>query len=195
MRTLAVTLYEFSELGDSSKTNAKIYIAERFNDCHSEEIEHDIMEELKEEGWSVVKGKIYFQCGYVQSDFLDFKFDSISDNLMEQIAQQALGKKEYRRYKRFKENGLIRIYIGNTDNKHGIDVSIENPYNLDCVDKWITFNEGEIMECVLDVFNDTKSQMHKLAYEQFESFNSNEYVNELCEVNNYKFYEDGELYN
>ena len=166
MKEVKIKVYTIKELNETAKEKALNLLREDNSyDFLSEDLEERLRELLKD---NKIKGddlKIYYSLSYSQGDGVCF-----------------VGNFEYKDY-------LVFIkHIGNYNHKNSVEIDI-----LDSESEEVM--EDDICEEFKEIFDDICDQLEKIGYNCIEYVDSEENLIDMCEINEYTFLENGEMFN
>jgi hypothetical protein len=198
MKTIEIKLYKFEELSKEAQQTA----IEKHRDSNNEFsdradfISEDCNEQIKNAGFE--NPKVIFSLNYCQGDGLSFSADSY--NKLEELFIKHLGKGKEKTAKLLVENCEIKITSNNGHHcyasKSDIDLSLDaygssiNVTDTDRIDKVV----GAVLEDLEDIYMNLCKELEKNGYEHIEYENSDEFIKEEIEGNEYDFTEDGKMY-
>ena len=188
--------YRFSELSEEAKKHALQYWRDKGFDVEVPFSDNDGHEELtKEKGFTGIK--LQYSLGNCQGDGLSFSADYEHDFKLKLVNKYLGPGKE-------KTAALLADYLivhvkGNTGNHYCYasrsDVEVEVDYGgltqANVYDKLMELSEN-IQSDIADDYMDLCKQLEKEGYEHYEHLDSDEYLGEFFEINDYLFYEAGE---
>lgn len=208
MRTITVqhNIYKYEELSDKAKEKAK--------EWYLENQDPSILEDMINEDLAFLFGRdsdlhVQFSLGYCQGDGLNIYGKLPLNKFIECIENEIAGElKEYKGYLTEEEKNTILDYIGYAP-------YIELPENTRycyCIAMYANWyahlEDSEFYECVeeideelIDKFNtlvckamtDLCRHWEKAGYEFFYEVDEDA-MEEMCEANEWEFYEDGTFY-
>lgn len=200
MRTLTIPVYKFSELGDEAKSKARDYFRDDIDlefvvgdFCSIAEIiglKLDTRPVKLMNGQTQGKAEVYYSVGYCQSDYAAF-----------------VGMWRY-------ANGCkkaIRDYAPHDTDLHAIvdqwcDIQRRNFYQLVAVcsvrrDFQVAethtadgrFTRDETLDVATDCVSALAGWLYKRLRDECDYRSSDEYIDEMIALNDYEFYENGEI--
>lgn len=192
-----ITVYTFSELTEKAKANA-INEARKsaITDVHFYDFDDYCIETAKERGMEICKNGLCYSFSYSQGDGLSF---SASFDVRKMIDGALPNLSEKRR-----EILANIIYNIESEQNRGhycfckeSDVTLEYNYNqLDySPHKFpnITYLCDIVLEYAQDLYTDTCAEFERAGYAEIEHQNSDEYISEILESNDYQFTEHGKM--
>lgn len=197
MKTIEIKLYKFSELSKEAKQTA----IENWRKSNWESgdflhfFEEDCNEQISEAGFE--SPAVSYSLSYSQGDGLSFKADKY--NKLSELFLKHLGQGKEKTAELLAEN-CTQILKGNNGrycfaSKNDIDLYFENyssSINTDMV------NCQKVLDKVLkdleNIYIELCKNLENQGYKQIKFENSDEYIIETIEVNDYDFTEDGEIY-
>lgn len=184
--TKTITLYQLSELSDSAKDraisdwrNATDYVElSFFND--------ECVDNAKEAGFD--NAKVQYSLGYCQGDGVSFsaeidvkKFILLArPNMSHARAQIIASNCQY-------------VSTGNSGrycfaHKNDVDLYLDSNKNMPNIEAVVS----DALSIIEDAYMDLCRDFEKDGYAEIENQNSDEYITDTLEANNYEFTEDGE---
>ena len=166
MKEVKIKVYTIKELNETAKEKALNLLREDNSyDFLSEDLEERLRELLKDNKIKVDYLQIYYSLSYSQGDGVCF-----------------VGNFEYKDY-------LVFIkHIGRYNHKNSVEIDI-----LDSESEEVM--EDDICEEFKEIFDDICDQLEKIGYNYIEYVDSEENLIDMCEINEYTFLENGEMFN
>jgi hypothetical protein len=197
METKTVTVYSYQELSDKAKEKVYNDSLEMFNIDSNDRIEETIKETLDKEGLSGLKNDIRFSISNSQGDGVAFFGDV---NLEEFMKAQ-----EYEAKTPIPDFVNVDIYSNSNHYCHYNTMSIENDLDSIEVDKkddfdnyiisQATYDETKrLIDYVLEKCKDISRELEHEAYKIIKHEYSLENLIEMCDVNEWQFYANGEMF-
>ena len=166
MKEVKIKVYTIKELNETAKEKALNLLREDNSyDFLSEDLEERLRELLKDNKIKVDYLQIYYSLSYSQGDGVCF-----------------VGNFEYKDYPKFIK------HIGNYNHKNSVEIDI-----LDSESEEVM--EDDICEEFKEIFDDICDQLEKIGYNYIEYVDSEENLIDMCEINEYTFLENGEMFN
>lgn len=187
MKTHTVTTYEFSELDDKAKQVAIEWMRRVENeDFDSSSITEMFCERLDELGYPHDgQTSVQWSLSYSQGDGVAFygPVDLLA------VAKRLLDRNEARKVKRIVDKGVLTITLSRLTHhySHYNTMGVDYEYLADPIPEVVT----KLIDLIKADIKDVSRKLEKIGYAEIEYRNSDEYLTDLIEGNDYEFYKDG----
>lgn len=206
MREMKQTVYTFDELTETAKSKViEDFIKVGFCDLNLESYFYDsyYTEELTENGFNVTYEEFNYSLNNCQGDGVSFITSDIDTNKL--IDLFVKDNPEFKRISNIVKKHCdieSKIYKTNLQYVHEKSVTFDNEITL------VSYNDRNYQKinAQLDIFNDEFIdfveefridlclKFEQCLYNEIEYLQSSENIQELCDCNNYEFFEDGSFY-
>lgn len=194
MRNVELTIYKYDELSDQAKEYVRSYISEYDYSDYNAILDEDFIDYIKTEyTWIDTDDiKINWSCNHCQGDGLSFKADiNIKEylNLFHPDMKASIHDVICNYVNYFSTGNTGRYNYSNINQIDWEFITYNKPYNrlyniVDNIRKEIAYKYIEL--CGI---------LEQRVYDHYEYIQSDEYVKELSDANEYEYYSNGELYN
>ena len=191
--TKEIDIYEFSDLSDHAKDNARERLSNY--EWHDPTIEN-LVTELEEKGF--LYSKISFSGFWSQGDGASFTSECVDlSKILEK--QTGYSDKERKTLAACIDNGFIQCAIVRNDSRYShkntCSTNFEHLFPGDikvgsALDGLLDIFERDIEDCRLNLCQCIYSSLEN----EYNHLQTDEYLNELCDINGYEFTAEGELY-
>lgn len=196
MKTISLNLYKFNEL----TTEAKEKAINDFRETQYENICLDMFsdcayDQIKDAGFEG-KIKLQYSLGYSQGDGLSFSCDYLNSDILNSLFVDILGTGKQKTIDTiinncsFSNSGNSGRYCYASSGD--IDFCLDHYSNNDLLNVFSIVEE--VKEKIQNIYIDLCNELEKQGYDEIEFQNSDEYIIETIECNDYDFLIDGSIY-
>jgi hypothetical protein len=195
MKTKTINIYQFNELTEEAKENA----IEKYRENNEGDFDffEDTMKDLLEHHTPFKDLKMSYSLSYSQGDGVSFKGALSLEEILE---ADLITKAEYKYLeKQMDEGRSLEISIEKHDSRYSHEYTMygqiifetypEDHYKT--VEKLQSLEE-RIEENLTEYAREKAREIEKIGYEEIEYINSDEYIIEQIEHNEYEYDEDGD---
>lgn len=198
MKIVEVKVFKFEELSDAAKQVAIAHQRKVENESSDfvTMFSEDCHERLKERGFE--DPKVQYSLSYSQGDGLSFSAKRY--NKLEDLFNEVLGAGKTKTAKLLAEN-MTQKFTGNNGHycyasKGDVDIYLENYTSSINVKNTNRIDEvvGKVLAKMEDLYMSICDELEKDGYADLDNRNSDEYLKDTIEANEYEFEEDGERF-
>ena len=197
MKQVTINAFTFNELSEKIKDKVRDkYFQDTFD---IDMFVYDCRQRAIENGWTIENDGLVFDLSYCQGDGLSFTGE-LSTQKIKEIVKEVLGRGKEKTIQFFVDQIIFSINStsnrGRYPNATNYQVNLTDNYNIDCwVDKYSNIQDAleKIRNIAANDYVNLCNKLKNYGYECYEGTQTDSHINELCELNDYMFLENGTM--